>query len=360
MNVATSAVDFPVTRVVDVASADELREALIEAGRDPDAPERVRLIGAGTQQTRLPAPGAPVVFVRTAAMDRTLRLEADDQTCTVQPGVRRDVLDAELDRRGLCLPVVGGTTVAGLFAVGERGPAAPGAPSARSLLLGLEGVLGEGLAFASGARVVKSVAGFDLQKLFVGSRGRLFAVTALHVKLRPKPRAAAAFTIRGLDADAALALYRGLRLRHDPPATITLARDASGFMVGGRFEGTRAQVAAAVGSLPAHDDAPPPDEPTPRDGEELVRGAIRPSRLPALLAQHADLAFAVDGTGGFAIAIPRERTDAWLEDVHAHDAVAEIRCGAVDRRGRATRRDSAVAALDDDLRRALDTKALLR
>ena len=173
--------DFEVSSTVQVGNDAELREAL--AGGGP-----VRLAGTGSQQQLVPAPAAKVRMVGVGSMNRILRLEVDDLTCTVEAGVRRDALDAALAENRLQLPCAGGGSVGGLFAADPHGPLGPGMHSPRSLLLGFEGMLAEGLSFKAGARVVKSVAGFDLQKLFVGSQGRLFAVTRLHLKLRPAPR----------------------------------------------------------------------------------------------------------------------------------------------------------------------------
>ncbi|MHC4897312.1 MAG: hypothetical protein ACYTGW_09420, partial [Planctomycetota bacterium] len=71
--------------------------------------------------------------------------------------------------------------------------------------------------FKAGARVVKSVAGFDLQKLFVGSQGRLFAVTRLHLKLRPAPRHQVNFVQGDLTHGDAVAVFQRLRLLPTPP-----------------------------------------------------------------------------------------------------------------------------------------------
>ncbi|MHC4899502.1 MAG: FAD-binding oxidoreductase, partial [Planctomycetota bacterium] len=169
--------DFETSGTLQVRSDAELRDALVSGGA-------VRLAGSGSQQLLVPAPATKVRVISLQSMDRILRLESDDLTCTVEAGVRREALDAALQKRRLQLPCAGGGTIGGLFAADVHGPLGPGMHSPRSLLLGFEGMLAEGLAFKAGARVVKSVAGFDLQKLFVGSQGRLFAVTRLHLKLR--------------------------------------------------------------------------------------------------------------------------------------------------------------------------------
>src|ERR1700683_1468753 len=60
----------------------------------------------------------------------------------------------------------------------------------RDLVLGVTVGLGEGLRASSGGKVVKNVAGYDLGKLFGGSRGRLGSVERLALRLHPRPAAA--------------------------------------------------------------------------------------------------------------------------------------------------------------------------
>ena len=61
----------------------------------------------------------------------------------------------------------------------------------RDLLLGVTVVLGDGLVANSGGKVVKNVAGYDLGKLFCGSRGTLGEVCRASLRLHPLPDASA-------------------------------------------------------------------------------------------------------------------------------------------------------------------------
>lgn len=66
----------------------------------------------------------------------------------------------------------------------------------RDYVLGLEAVLPTGEIISTGARTLKSVAGYDLTRLLVGSEGTLGVVTKIIVRLLPLPEAvgtAAAF-----------------------------------------------------------------------------------------------------------------------------------------------------------------------
>jgi glycolate oxidase FAD binding subunit len=67
----------------------------------------------------------------------------------------------------------------------------------RDLVLGVTVVLGDGLRASSGGKVVKNVAGYDLGKLFCGSRGRLGSVERLALRLHPRPATARTVAIDG-------------------------------------------------------------------------------------------------------------------------------------------------------------------
>jgi glycolate oxidase FAD binding subunit len=59
----------------------------------------------------------------------------------------------------------------------------------RDLVIGVEVILPDGTRAHAGGKVVKNVAGYDLGKLFCGSRGRLGTVERLALRLHPRPAA---------------------------------------------------------------------------------------------------------------------------------------------------------------------------
>jgi glycolate oxidase FAD binding subunit len=325
-------------------------------------PGRVRLVGSGSRQDRLPPPGAAarVALHRLASIDQ---LDAGDRTCSVDCGLAREVLDAALAERGLELPCPGSGTIGGLFASDPIGAASPGGPSPRSLLLGCEAVLADGTPFRSGARVVKSVAGFDVHKLLIGSQGRLFAATRLHLRLAPRPRAAEWFEKNGLGADEAVALLRALGDRAVPPVSLQLHRGADGgFAVRGRFAGRPAFVSA---SLRAHGLAASPprwiDHVARSTTGEVVAGMALIRALPGLLAVlPGGGAFVFHGGGRFEVATPSaDATDALLDWMARHRLHGHVVHGAPARREVGTPIPSATARLLAGLRQALDPHGIL-
>jgi glycolate oxidase FAD binding subunit len=57
----------------------------------------------------------------------------------------------------------------------------------RDLVIGVTVVLPDGTRASSGGKVVKNVAGYDLAKVYCGSRGRLGSVERLALRLHPLP-----------------------------------------------------------------------------------------------------------------------------------------------------------------------------
>jgi len=76
-----------------------------------------------------------------------------------------------------------------LLATNASGPRRFGYGTIRDYLIGIKVVLPDGRVIHSGGRVVKNVAGYDLAKLFVGSRGSLGIIVEATFKLRPLPEA---------------------------------------------------------------------------------------------------------------------------------------------------------------------------
>jgi FAD/FMN-containing dehydrogenase len=344
------------TTVARPRSPQELAELLRQGGR-------VRLLGTGSRQHRLP-PAGDARLVRLDGLDRIRALDAADQTCSVEPGVARDALDHELRRCRLALPCLGDGTIGGMFASDEVGAAAVRAPAPRTLLLGAEAVLACGTAFKSGARVVKSVAGFDVHKLLVGSRGLLFAATLLHLKLAPRPRAEAGFVTASADFAAAFATFVALHTLAVPPAALVLRGSASGFTVAGRIAGRATFVAA---TLRAHGlrEAPPPTAAdlglAARGSREVVAGGIAPSRFGRVLAAAAGWQECVLWGGGrFEVLLPdAAATDTLLTALPGLEAHGAVVGGPPARRGTGTPFDAGQRRLADGLKHALDPHGVL-
>ena len=143
--------------------------------------------------------------------------EPGDLTCIVEGRLRlsalRDALAAHGQRLSLDPP--GDPTLAECLLDDLSGPLSHRFGTMRDLVIGVTVVLPDGTRASSGGKVVKNVAGYDLAKLFCGSRGRLGAVERLALRLHPIP--AAARTV-ALDAD-----WQALQRSQLVPSAVDLA-----------------------------------------------------------------------------------------------------------------------------------------
>jgi glycolate oxidase FAD binding subunit len=117
----------------------------------------------------------------------------DDLVASVQCGITLDALAAHLGRHRQRLPLDpapgGGRSVGGVLATAAAGPLRFRYGTGRDLLLGVRFVQADGVVTWGGARVVKSVTGYDVPKLMVGSLGTLGVLVEATLRLHPIPPA---------------------------------------------------------------------------------------------------------------------------------------------------------------------------
>ncbi|MEL3973201.1 FAD-binding oxidoreductase [Rossellomorea oryzaecorticis] len=112
-----------------------------------------------------------------------------DLTITVKAGTTFNELQTYLSEHGQKIALDPGltdeATIGGIIAANESGPKRLGYGSARDNVIGLRIVYPDGTIIRSGGKVVKNVAGYDMNKLFIGSMGTLGVLTEVTLKLRP-------------------------------------------------------------------------------------------------------------------------------------------------------------------------------
>ncbi|EGL82221.1 FAD linked oxidase domain protein [Caldalkalibacillus thermarum TA2.A1] len=115
-----------------------------------------------------------------------------DMIATIKPGTTIAELKAKLAEHGQMLPLdpywPDEATIGGVIAANDSGPKRLKYGSARDHVIGLRIVYPDGRIIRSGGKVVKNVAGYDMNKLFIGSMGTLGVLTEITVKLRPLPQ----------------------------------------------------------------------------------------------------------------------------------------------------------------------------
>src|SRR5205085_10326631 len=115
-----------------------------------------------------------------------------DLTCVVDGNMRLSALNEQLaaHRQRFSLDPPSDPTIAQCLLEDLSGPLSHRFGTMRDLVIGVTVVLPDGTRASSGGKVVKHVAGYDLGKLFCGSRGRVGRVERLALRLHPKPQAA--------------------------------------------------------------------------------------------------------------------------------------------------------------------------
>ncbi|HZI19212.1 MAG TPA: FAD-linked oxidase C-terminal domain-containing protein [Pyrinomonadaceae bacterium] len=194
------------------ADVEEAGRFLLAAG---EAGRRVAVVGSS------PRPGvlederaAGRVFLSTERLSRLVSHEPADLVATAEAGMTLGEFNELVGRAGQWLPLDApggeGETLGAIVARGMGGPQAFGYGPPRRHVLGMTVALAGGEVIRAGGRVVKNVAGYDLCKLFTGSRGTLGAILDLTFRLRPRPRSERTLVARSPDLGALLLAARSL------------------------------------------------------------------------------------------------------------------------------------------------------
>jgi glycolate oxidase FAD binding subunit len=167
--------------------------------------------GRGTSQTLGHPPERVDIVLDLAGVDAILEHNPEDMTVSVQAGVTAGALATRLAAHRQALPLDppgwSGRTLGGIAATGASGPLRARYGTMRDLLLGVRFVQADGVLTWGGARVVKSVTGYDVPKLLVGSLGTLAVLGELTLRLHPLPQmeATCLLALRSFEAAAELA-----------------------------------------------------------------------------------------------------------------------------------------------------------
>ncbi len=147
--------------------------------------------GAGTKLGIGNLPQKVDVVLATTSLNSIVEYEPADLTVTVEAGIRLRDLQTELaeHRQYLVLnpPYADRCTIGGIVATNASGSFRLRHGTARNQVLGLRVVRADGTVVKSGGKVVKNVAGYDLNKLYIGAFGTLGIITEVTLKLSPIP-----------------------------------------------------------------------------------------------------------------------------------------------------------------------------
>ena len=190
--------------VVSPASVWEIQDVLRFA-----ASQHLSVIPAGSGsklQSGNPPEKVDIVLAMTR-INEVVEYEPADLTVTVEAGIQLTSLQEKLADNGQFLPLnppyASRCTLGGIVAANASGSLRLRYGTARNLVLGLRVVHASGTVVKSGGKVVKNVAGYDVNKLYIGSFGTLGILTEMTLKLSPIPARQALLTAQFQDMQAA-------------------------------------------------------------------------------------------------------------------------------------------------------------
>ena len=164
--------------------------------------------GAGTGLSGGSVPIKGGIALDLKNMDRIVELNARDLTVTVEPGVVTKDLQDEAAKHRLFYPPepgsAGFSTIGGNVAECTGGMTGMKYGVTRDYVLALEIVLPDGSVINTGSKTLRSVAGYDLTRFFVGSEGTLGVFTKITLKLLPLPAKIGTVISYFKDIDSAL------------------------------------------------------------------------------------------------------------------------------------------------------------
>src|SRR5512136_2236269 len=180
----------PAELVVFPGTAQEVSQ-ILQLANQHHFPVVPRGMGTGFTGGSVPIQGG-VVLVLTR-LNRIIEIDSKNLIAVVEPGVITGDFQKQVEALGFFYPPDPASqlycTLGGNVAECAGGPRAVKYGVTKDYVLGLEVVLPTGERISAGVQTVKSVVGYDLTKLFVGSEGTLGIITKIILRLIPLPEA---------------------------------------------------------------------------------------------------------------------------------------------------------------------------
>jgi len=150
--------------------------------------------GAGTGLAGMAVPIKGGIVLDLNRMNQIKKISIEDRLAVVEPGVVYASLEKALAQFGFLFPPDPASgkvsTLGGNVATNAGGVKGAKYGTTRDYVLGLQVVLPDGRIMRTGSKTMKSVSGYDLTKIFVGSEGTLGVITEITLKINPKTTAA--------------------------------------------------------------------------------------------------------------------------------------------------------------------------
>lgn len=374
----------------EVLSPDSAEEVSAALGDAATRGLGVVPLGARTDPGCEP-PHGPFAALSTGGLTGLEEYAPEDLTVSAGAGTLLGDLSAALSEHGQWIPCdppfSPRRTLGGVVASSASGDLGASFGALRDHVLGLTVVTGDGRILRLGGRVMKNVAGFDLVRLMVGSRGTLGVVVSATLRVFPRPADDRVVVFEASSAEALLPLCTRLLSAPVLPSSAVLGgRGAAEATLVVRIQGPSAAVDVDARRMLGDqlDEASSVSATVPegvailaaaRDGaaagELVARASALPDRLPRVLTEvrhvlpgatwRADVISGVVRVASRVGDVPAERLVGLRKTLEQlggaltlqrapADVVAHV--GAFGSRG-------AAGALSSALRRALDPRGVL-
>ncbi|MGR3219457.1 MAG: FAD-binding oxidoreductase [Candidatus Anammoxibacter sp.] len=214
--------------VVKPISAEQISET-VKIASEFSVPVYPRGAGTGLTGGAVPVKGGIVIDIMQ--MNKILEINPQDMTATVEPAVITKVLQDEVAKHRLFYPPdpssADSSTMGGNVAECAGGITGVKYGVTRNYILALEVVLADGTIMKMGRKTLKSVTGYDLTRLFVGSEGTLGIFTKISVRLIPMPQKISTVLAYYHNLDDALNTADGVIDHNILPRTLELMDEIS-------------------------------------------------------------------------------------------------------------------------------------
>lgn len=151
--------------------------------------KKVNVVSGGTKKGYGGTEASADILLSMANYKGMIEHTVGDMTLTVKAGTNFKELQEYLSGYKQKIPLDPAwpkqATIGGVIAANDSGPKRLGYGSARDLVIGSRIVYPDGSIIRIGGKTVKNVAGYDMNKLFIGSMGTLGVISEVTVKLRP-------------------------------------------------------------------------------------------------------------------------------------------------------------------------------
>lgn len=171
------------------------------------------------------------IILSLKKLSGVLNHSVGDLIVTVLPGTTLLELQETLAQKGQFLPLDPAwpmhATLGGIVASNASGPKRALYGSVRDHLIASRIAFPDGKIIRTGAKVVKNVAGYDMNKLFIGAMGTLGVFTELTFKIRPLPTSSGLIVLSATTPDKLRELQATMLDSHMEPCTFEYANARS-------------------------------------------------------------------------------------------------------------------------------------